>query len=641
MVPKVCIACYGRLADMVSEVINTLDVKAKFTVYKGLITKETVIPKELDDVDVFLSSGINAALLKTIVKKPVVTMDTRIPDIMSALEESLQYDKHPLIVPYNERYDCIDLLNRINPSNEKLEQRVFHSHAELWDIIEDFKKRGGKAIVGTALGCDYAEQLGLKGFFVRPKNALLDYTNIAVDAAIAIKKERLKNAELYTIIDYFDRGLILSNNDNIHVCNSEAVKIFSYLNKPIVNESLSSLLNEIEFISQTIDIEKIKSPTLNILCKINKKKYVVDFIPIDSSNDSLMVNFRSLESVEGDHELLQDELANKGFMAKHSFKDMSAYSPKFIRAIDIAKKYSQTSESIVILGETGVGKEVMASSIHNNSKRSRYPFIAVNCSAMNETLLESELFGYEDGAFTGARKGGKKGIFELADKGTIFLDEIGEINESIQVKLLRAIQEKEIMRVGGTKIISFDARIICATNKNLWELVKNHKFREDLYYRLNVLELTIPPLRERREDIFPLFLNFMSRETPNVITAIRSLKAEISSILESYDWPGNIRELENYAKTLSATLEPNANREKFLSLMEEFIDKKLNNTIDVDKYQLVDSHSKSFLSKAEIEKQRIRSALVETGGNRTRASELLGMSRATLWKKIKEYDIKL
>ena len=239
-------------------------------------------------------------------------------------------------------------------------------------------------------------------------------------------------------------------------------------------------------------------------------------------------------------------LREKGLYAKHVFGDIQHVSESMSRCIRMAKKAAVTDYTILIGGESGTGKELLAQAIHNYSGRKNMPFIAVNCAAISESLLESELFGYEEGAFTGANKKGKLGYFEQANRGTIFLDEIGDISPRLQQGLLRVLQERQIMKVGSDKIVDVDVRIIAATNRNLLEAVREGHFRGDLYYRLNAIAITLPPLRERREDISVLFRAFMGKD------AARLTGADMDAVLR-YDWPGNVRELENcalYYKTL-------------------------------------------------------------------------------------------
>ena len=216
-----------------------------------------------------------------------------------------------------------------------------------------------------------------------------------------------------------------------------------------------------------------------------------------------------------------------------------------------AKTIATTDSTVLMMGESGTGKELFAQSIHNASNRKERPFVALNCAALSETLLESELFGYEEGAFTGALKGGKPGLFEVAHTGTIFLDEIGDAPPSIQKRLLRVLQEKEIMRVSGNKVIPIDVRIIAATNKHLGGLIKKGEFREDLFYRLNVFPLHIPPLRERREDIEILLQFFLDKYTTLRKQTIPHINLSIVDFLKDYHWPGNIRQLENLAEFIA------------------------------------------------------------------------------------------
>ena len=233
-------------------------------------------------------------------------------------------------------------------------------------------------------------------------------------------------------------------------------------------------------------------------------------------------------------------LRQTGFYARYTFSDIIHRSAPMRTCIDMAKKAALSDYTILIRGESGTDKELLAQSIHNHSARKKYPFVAVNCAAIPENLLESELFGYEEGSFTGASKGGKPGLFEHAKHGTIFLDEIGDISPNLQTRLLRVIQEKQIMRVGSGKIVDIDARIIAATNADLEKKVANGDFREDLFFRLNVIPLSIVPLRHRKDDILPLLKVFLGRQFGLLSPADRR-------ILMEYGWPGNVRELENAA----------------------------------------------------------------------------------------------
>lgn len=248
--------------------------------------------------------------------------------------------------------------------------------------------------------------------------------------------------------------------------------------------------------------------------------------------------------------------------AKYHFSDILGHSPAVQKAIRLAQYYSGTDETILIFGESGTGKELFAQSIHNASRRRQSPFVAVNCAAIPDTLIESELFGYEEGAFTGARKGGKQGLFQTADNGTIFLDEIGDIPLSLQSRLLRVLEEREVMPVGSTSVIPIDVRVICATNRNLNDMVRQGTFREDLYYRLKILPLVIPPLRERVEDI-PELLHSMAEGA--------RLPAQLEHRLLHYTWPGNVRELRAFSSNLTIFYQQDIAPDQQQSLLNDLI----------------------------------------------------------------------
>ncbi|MGN8897334.1 sigma 54-interacting transcriptional regulator [Flavonifractor sp. HCP28S3_F3] len=249
--------------------------------------------------------------------------------------------------------------------------------------------------------------------------------------------------------------------------------------------------------------------------------------------------------------------------AKYSFQDIRGDSPAIQKAIRLGRYYAGANETVLIYGESGTGKELFAQSIHNASHRKSGPFIAVNCAAIPDTLIESELFGYEEGAFTGARRGGKQGLFQSAHRGTIFLDEIGDVSLQVQSRLLRVLEEREIMPVGSTQVIPVDVRVICATNKDLKQMVREGAFREDLYYRLKILSLTLPPLRERRGDI------------PDILEAVlgpAQLPERVTEWALRYSWPGNVRELRAFASNLSIFLQQNTPEERSAPLLDELME---------------------------------------------------------------------
>ena len=334
--------------------------------------------------------------------------------------------------------------------------------------------------------------------------------------------------------------------------------------------------------------------------------------------------------------------------SKYTFEDIVGKSRGMIIAKEQARKAAQTSATILLQGESGTGKELFAHAIHHVSKRKNQQFIRVNCSALVDTLLESELFGYEGGSFTGAKKTGKKGLFEEADKGTIFLDEIGVMSLNLQAKLLRVLQEKEIVRVGGRSPINVDVRIISATNIDLKNAVKEGRFRDDLYYRLYVIPIYIPPLRERKEDMPLLVNNLIRKYNQDFGRNINGILPEALNILSNYSWLGNVRELENVIER--AVINMKLSEEIILpkhipSLIElnkvEAIEEKP--TINSESNNLTDYNlDEDNLKKIKDDTERIAliNALKSANGDSVRAAKKLGISPRSFYYKIKKYNIK-
>ncbi|MDX5657908.1 sigma-54 interaction domain-containing protein, partial [Clostridioides difficile] len=273
------------------------------------------------------------------------------------------------------------------------------------------------------------------------------------------------------------------------------------------------------------------------------KKFILSQKPfyLYKSIEGCLITLKDVNNIEILEQKIRSDSVKRGYVAKYKFNNIIGNSSIIKDCIKKAKKMALTDNPILITGETGTGKEAFTQSIHNHSNRKNKPFVAINCASLPSELLESELFGYEDGSFTGAKKGGKKGLFELAHTGTIFLDEIGDMPHDLQVKLLRVLQEKEIRKIGGTSIIPIDVRILAATNKDLEKLIIENKFRMDLFYRISMFTLDLPPLRKRLEDI-PLLLESFLKELP-----YKNIKLDKSLLeaLNSYTWMGNIRELRN------------------------------------------------------------------------------------------------
>lgn len=361
--------------------------------------------------------------------------------------------------------------------------------------------------------------------------------NMSKNLSKAANEIRILNDDLNIILDRWDEGILVIDKKGQII---------------VLNENLRKLLKikKITLLKKRVhEVITIPSLTTFLLSDVNSDEQIITINNEDilvnkhflSSNQTTVVGFKNIKATLDESDRIKRELIKKGHYAKYAFDDFIGHSTAIQSLKSISKKIAKSELTVLIEGESGTGKEMIASAIHNSSPRKNGPFLAVNFSAFPDDLIESEIFGYEEGSFTGAKKGGKIGLFEQANGGTIFLDEIGDISLKMQAKLLRVLQEKEIMRIGGTHIKPIDVRIIAATNKNLEQMVLEHKFREDLYYRLKLGYINTIPLRNRKEDIKDLVLHIIDAEEDINI----AVSDDVYNVLTQYNWLGNVRELKN------------------------------------------------------------------------------------------------
>lgn len=353
---------------------------------------------------------------------------------------------------------------------------------------------------------------------------------------------------------------------------------------------------------------------------------------MDISGVRILMN--KLQEMEKELSIYREEV-RQGYRAKWNFKDLIGENRDFVRLKTMAEQLSHTVSTLLITGESGTGKELFAHAIHNSSRRRSHPFVRINCAALPENLLESELFGYEEGAFTGAKKGGKPGKFELAMGGTIFLDEIGDMALNMQTKLLSVLQEKVVERVGGTRPIYINVRVIAATNRNMEKMVHEGAFRQDLYYRLNVVRLSIPPLRERQDDIPLLVDKLIKKINMNLGSKVYKISSRAVELMQNYSWPGNIREMENLlerALTLAGM-----NHESCLSI------KHFPVLVEEEHFtgEEGEIHDSATLPDAveKLEKQIILQAINKTDGNKVQTAKILGIHTSALYRKLSKYGL--
>jgi two-component system, NtrC family, response regulator len=362
------------------------------------------------------------------------------------------------------------------------------------------------------------------------------------------------------------------------------------------------------------------------------KKGAFDYILKPFKNEEILVTIA--KALEHRHLLLKNRLLNQEMDKKYGFPNIVGESRGMQDILALVKRVAQSRATVLVTGESGTGKELIARAIHQVSNRAAKSFISVNCGALTETLLESELFGHERGAFTNA-VAMRKGRFELADGGTLFMDEVAEMSQALQVKLLRVLQEMEFERVGGTRTIKVDVRVVAASNKDLKEEVEAGRFREDLFYRLNVVHLQLPPLRQRQEDIPLLATHFISKYVAENLRDKTRITPEALKVLVQYDWPGNVRELENVMERAVILCSDNVITPQ--DLPAELAPSSSDSKLEIDRF--IPLHTPLPEALDAIEEQMIRRALEKSGQVQVRAAEILGITKSLLQYKLKKYHL--
>jgi PAS domain S-box-containing protein len=505
---------------------------------------------------------------------------------------------------------------------------AFHNEEQLRKIVHLLFEKDFEVLVGGPTTLFFARQLEMNAHqIVFGKETMGTALNRAKDVLALIRKDREEMQRFKTVIDMFPDGIIATNHEGtVTMCNPRALTLLNLSERDVLGKEVYRITDDPTW--KEVYEQGIKQTDVLIECK--KGKIFSTRQPI-VENGHIIGSVGTLEEVAKIQKLEQKyrSIQTLGLVARYRFDDIIGCSLIINEVIEQAKAYAEFDSTVLIEGETGTGKEVFAQSIHNASLRKSGPFVAINCATLSESLLESELFGYEEGAFTGAKRGGKLGLFELAHKGTIFLDEINQIPLQLQAKVLRVIQEKVVLRLGGEKVIPVDVRILVATNENLKEKISAGKFREDLYYRINVLRLQLPPLRRRKEDI-PLFAEHFLQIFISTHGQVRCAPREFLELVSTYDWPGNVRELSNYVERYSVlSQKTKATHPLFF---QEFALEEKEETTGPDSTSM----TLSIDTLRNMERQIIKQVISRCGGNKQQAALLLGVSRSSVWNKIRK-----
>lgn len=572
---------------------------------------------------IIISRGGTAALLRNNIPIPVIEIAHDFHGVYRILQEAKNTSQKIAAIGFPQF--CRALRHYQSMTNDEFKICQVYNHHDIENVIKNLSENDYHMVIGGLTVAEMAKKYNLNVIEGDADNNSIEQAiNEAHGLLKYINRENLKLVMSHAALNQSREGIMCVDQlgEIIHI-NAIGMTLFQcqvgdkLFKKEVFKDIYASMINESNVKEQAIEIN-------GTLVSLSVRHFS------NRHNSYAVITGLSQEST-----LWQQTTSKKshlrGYATSYSFDNIIAQSPIMHQVIQKARLCAQHELPVHILGDTGTGKELFAKSIHHVSARSHGPFVALNCAAIPESLLESELFGYAEGAFTNARKGGKPGVFEMATNGTVFIDEISEAPLSVQVKLLRVLQEKQFSRLGGDTLLSADFRLITASNKDLGQLVASGEFRQDLYYRINILELQLPSLRERPEDIMVLIHHLLQQQNKHL-----TFTADAVNCLQNYDWPGNIRELQAVIYRLIVLLDGNTVNKEVLQQISHLSPACHQSVSLVSDHMLVADES-DLLKKQE--KQLIASVIEKTDGDRTRASAILGISPTTLWRKLKQHNI--
>lgn len=616
---------FNKLCQQIADEISDTIFICREAFYKDI---RPVLKAEERGIEVIICTGSIAPIIRKQVTIPVVEMMTTDQDLLKALHIASQCADKIAVVATRLLLSRQDLIEELLQT--KIKQFVFKNCDYLLQVLRTVKKENYQMVVGELACVHAAATVGLKGVAIKnSKQAIIYAITEARNVAETRRKKHYRSQYVQAIMNFAQEGIIaIDNNLTITAYNKVAQSIFKIEADKIIGQRITKVIPNTKLdrvlVTGKSDFGDLKKVGQSTYIAINRVP-----IQIDDKIVGAVATFKDVTSLQEAEQKIRNKFLASGHIAKYRITDIIGRNSELLRIKQDAARYARSDLTILMIGESGTGKEMFAQSIHNLSMRKKGPFVAVNCAAIPEKLMESELFGYEEGAFTGARGGGKPGLFWLAHGGTMFLDEIESIPPPMQARLLRVLQESEITPIGSNKVIPIDVRIIATASMNLKHFVDEGKFRPDLFYRLNVLTLVIPPLRTRKDDILLLASRFLSALWPDQSKATISISKKAAEALLAHNWPGNIRELENIMERIAVF----ARQDKEVRL--EHVKKSM---ADIFHCPVPEPYIRIEMKGTwgDIKLQIINKVLETFGGNQTEAAKKLGISRTQLWRIIKK-----
>ncbi|WP_085727233.1 propionate catabolism operon regulatory protein PrpR [Pseudomonas sp. R37(2017)] len=627
----------SRMARIVEQVIPDYRDRAKVEIMETTISALRDTARDLEargDVDVIICSGATSDYLRRHISTAILSIRMGEYDLIRALDLARARATKVGIVTYQATHPELEAMASLFTVD--IHQATYTSYDEARQQIHRLIDEGHGVVVGSSTAVEIAESSGVQG--VLALNA--DTVRRALEDALAICRSRqqvmIQQQRLNAVLRNLSDGVIaVDTNGNIQSLNPRMAALLGISSEGALERPLAEVITDLDIGS----ILKSGEGEDNRIVKAAGRTLSANIAPIieNGKPEGVVITCQEANAIQRADRRIRSQVKPKQFTARYHFEQLLGDTANFRAMLELARRYAGADATVLVWGESGTGKELLAQSIHNASPRRDGPFVAINCAAFPETLLESELFGYEEGAFTGSRKGGKNGLIENAHTGTLFLDEIGDMPLTLQTRLLRVLQEREVLRLGAAEPTPVDIRVIAATHRDLRARISEGEFREDLYYRLNILRLSIPPLRERAQDI-PLLANaILARLShPSATTnAGRHLLERLKPDLLHHQWPGNIRELENIveravlsADALSGSASTGALKALFTELFEP------QPRLAPAPGQTSTTQDLRSLSRAQ-ESTRVREMVAQCQGDMDEAARRLGISRTTLWRRLR------
>ncbi|WP_198971171.1 propionate catabolism operon regulatory protein PrpR [Xylophilus sp. ASV27] len=624
--PRLCFVSYRQIREFALPVLAEYAGRAEIEAIDGTFGGALAIAQErLRDgaVDAFVSAGSNASILRSGLQAPVATIQLGGFDILQALIKARRIANRVGVVMYGQTIPALDAVKEL--LNIEITQYAYRTPDDARQRFDALRRDGFHVIVGSSLVVELAQEAGLHGLLAYSLASIRQGFEDAIELARVARLEAGRYEQLNGVLHNLQEAVLAVDRAHcITALNPAMQQLLGAGAAPLLGRPLQEVQPALS-LQATLDSGQEERAAV---LRLAQRDWVVNRTPIREQGEivgAALTLFDARDIQEADTSLRMQQRRRQG-SARHGFASLVGASPAFMRAVQTARRFAATDLTVLIAGESGVGKELFAQAIHNEGARAGRPFVAVNCASFPETLLESELFGYEEGAFTGARRGGRRGLFEAAHTGTVFLDEIGDMPLPLQSRLLRVLQEREITRLGASAAIPVDVRIIAATHQPLREMVEQGRFRQDLYYRINKLRLPLPALRERGADVTQMAAAFMARSLHALGSALPATEvlAPLLPLLAAYHWPGNVRELENLCERSAVFL---AQFDTPAAIVYD--------ELRHDCPELFGDAREGLALPAgpgSLRLRRAQEALRACGGNRAEAARRLGISRSTLWR---------